>query len=268
MWCGISVLVLAAALAAPGLSSGNDPGGPAAGRGTVEVGGKFLPAAGPAVASPASGRHGVAREDSAPGSIRQVGADDWEIGQVKLNKSRRTIAFAARIAERDRPLEYALVHQSGKVHESLLATEVPLRDVHVAVLLLHAVGQRPGITVSWAKHGGAASLPLEELLRCQPDMPDVFRPARDAAWIYHGSRFDPAGFAASREGSLIALIHDPAALVNHPAAAALQRDDVFFARADGLPPDGVQVTVTLAFPPPVPGTDESEATFTPESPSP
>lgn len=187
-------------------------------------------------------------KEAARNHIRALGPDELQIGTVRLNKRERTVSFPAKVAEKERALEYALVHETGKIHESLLSTSAAVQDVHVAVLLLEANGESPRIELRWRKHGGEARVALHELIGMKEGK-------LDGGWRYNGSDFLHGGFAAAAEGSLVALMNDPAALVNHPAAGALMRDDVFFALRTKLPPEGVQVTVQLLFPPlaPSPG---------------
>ena len=207
--------------------------------GNVAASGKFTPNAVPAAKGPASADE---LKNAAQGYLREIGSDEMQIGSVRLSKRKRTISFPAKVAEKERPLEYALVHESGKTHEALLSTAAAIQDVHVAALLLDANGQAPVIEVTWRKHGGEAKVPLHEPIGMKQG-------SLDAVWRYNGSVFIHGGFAASREGSLVALMNDPSALVNHPAAGALMKDDVFFAQTAKLPPDGVQVTVVMTFPP-------------------
>ena len=207
--------------------------------GKLAASGKFVPKEPPAVAGPADAEQ---LQAEAKALVRKLGEDELEIGEVRLNQRLRRISFQANIAERERPLEYALVHESGKIHEALFSTKAAARDLHVAALLLHAVGQAPAIVVTWPKHGGEAKVPLAELIRMDGG-------SLSGGWNYNGSQFMQGGFAAQREGSFIALLNDPAALINHPAAGALQRDDVFSARKELLPPAGVTVTIHLTFPP-------------------
>lgn len=181
-------------------------------------------------------------KNAAQSYIHESGPDELQIGSVRLNKRKRTISFQAKVAERERALEYALVHETGKAHEALLSTTAAVQDVHVAALLIDAVGQSPQIELSWRKHGGDAKVPLHEMIRMKDG-------SLGGMWRYNGSVFIHGGFAASREGSLVALMNDPSALVNHPSAGALMKDDVFFAQTAKLPPDGVQVTVHFFFPP-------------------
>lgn len=206
--------------------------------GKVAASGKFTPNATPAAKGPASAEE---LKNAAQGYIRELGPDELQIGSVRLNKRKRTISFPAKVAEKERALEYALVHESGKTHEALLSTAAAIQDVHVAALLLDAIGQAPMIEVTWRKHGGEAKVPLHELIGMKEG-------SLDAVWRYNGSVFIHGGFAASREGSLVALMNDPSALVNHPAAGELMKDDVFFAQRANLPPEGVQVTVVMTFP--------------------
>lgn len=206
--------------------------------GQVAASGKFTPKAAPAAKGPSSAEE---LKKAAQGYFRELGPDELQIGSVKLNKRKRTISFPAKVAEKERPLEYALVHESGKTHEALLSTAAAVQDVHVAALLLDANGQAPVIEVTWRKHGGEAKVPLHELTGMKEG-------SLDGLWRYNGSVFNHGGFAASREGSLVALMNDPSALVNHPAAGALMKDDVFFAQTAKLPPEGVQVTVVMTFP--------------------
>lgn len=212
-------------------------------QGVVQLGGKFQANRGkpPSDGIPSA----EAMKEAARDYIKEIGPNEVRVGDVRLLKKERTVIFTATVAVRTQPLEYALVHETGKAHEALLVTKVPVQDVHVAVLLLEASGQTPMIEVSWRKHGGEARMPLADLIRVQQVAPDVLKAN---PWTYDGSEFSHGGFAAMREGSLVALVNDPAALVNHKAAASLMRDDVFFANPDKLPSDGVPISVMFVFP--------------------
>lgn len=208
--------------------------------GKVAASGKFTPNELRSVIGPASMEE---LKIAAQGYIRESGPDELQIGSVRLNKRKRTISFPAKVAEKERALEYAIVHETGKTHEALLSTSAAIQDVHVAALLLDAGGLSPQIELTWRKHGGEARVPLHSMIGMKEG-------SLDAVWRYNGSELIHGGFAASREGSVVALMNDPSALVNHPAAGALMKDDVFFAQRAQLPPEGVQVTVVMTFPNP------------------
>ncbi len=212
-------------------------------QGVVQPGGKFLPSRGK---PPGQGIPSVeAMQAAAKNYIKEVSANEVRVGEVRLLKKERTLIFPATLAVKTQPLEYALVHETGKAHEAMLVTKVPVQDVHVAALLIEAIGQAPQIEISWRKHGGEARMPLNDLIRVQKAAPDTLSAN---PWIYNGSEFLHGSFAAMTEGSIIALVNDPSALVNHRAAAALMRDDVFFAHIDKLPAEGVPLSVMFIFP--------------------
>jgi hypothetical protein len=216
---------------------------PSAKEGSLSASGTFTPA--PGAVAPAGPRTAEAMQAAAQG-VRQLSADEWQVGAVTLHKRSRSLRFQAQIAARDLPLEYALVHETGKAHEALFVTSAAAQDIHVAALLLSAAGTAPSIEVSWPKHGSPARYALSDLIEVKTQSPQTLD-AQD--WRYNGSRFTPTGFAAQIEGSLIALVSDSSALLHHPSAGALQRDDVFFPRTHLLPPKGVAATLTLTFPP-------------------
>jgi hypothetical protein len=68
--------------------------------------------------------------------VRQVGSNLFALGELLFDRQQRTVTIPARVNLRDTVIEYALVHTSGKTHESLLATEVTAEQVHLACLLL------------------------------------------------------------------------------------------------------------------------------------
>lgn len=159
-------------------------------------------------------------------------------------RSRSVLVPVALNARPDEELEYLLVHENGKVHESLLRTAVPPTYLHSALLLL-GVEQtpKPGddpetpdtappsqIDQTWLRQTRAPEGPpvrLELVLtpengrtRAYPVEAFVTDLSRDAPieashWVYNGSRFNEGIFLAEVEGSFASLITDPAALVNY-----------------------------------------------------
>ena len=69
--------------------------------------------------------------------IKELDAERVQIGDVILNRKTREIRFPAAVnMAGGELLEFALVHTNGKVHESLLVTEVPATHINVAFKLL------------------------------------------------------------------------------------------------------------------------------------
>lgn len=93
-------------------------------------------------------------------------------------------------------------------------------------------------------------VPLEDLIALAKESPN----SDDAAimergpWHYTGSQVDATGLAASREGSLITLIGDPAALVGNPRPSHVD-DGLHIPNAAALPADGVPLSVRIRLKP-------------------
>lgn len=193
---------------------------------------------------------------SAP--ITETGAGRYRIGSVHLDATGRVITLPARLNMRDGVVEYALVTEGGKRHESLLTTDTAPEHIQVARLLLGSSGAATGgcppaveVRIQWALDGAPVDHALEELLVLRKEAPDQTArrtPMPGGPWTYQGSQFDPTGFAATREGSIIAVIRDEAALVDNPREDGL--DDACHEPATGrLPPPDTPVRVLLKFPP-------------------
>src|SRR6185503_8141895 len=67
----------------------------------------------------------------------------FEIGKLRLDQAKGTISFPAAVNLREGPIEYLLVAEYGKIHESLLRTEVDPYSIQLALLLR---GAQPGET--------------------------------------------------------------------------------------------------------------------------
>ncbi|CAN5203294.1 hypothetical protein BH23VER1_BH23VER1_16540 [soil metagenome] len=204
--------------------------------------------------------------------IVQIDDDTYQIGTIEFNKKTRQIEFPAVLNMRRDLLEFAIVNQNGKTHESLLATPVSPFDLNVALLLL---GYKPTATVldpaipedrrpaspdppevveaaqvgcllSWERPEDApenappARAPITRWLRNRK----ANAPVTPGPFLYTGSRIVEGGaFAAELEGSIVALYLDPLALINNPREGNF--DDETWVPAADLPDVGTAVTVTL-----------------------
>jgi hypothetical protein len=196
--------------------------------------------------------------------VQWLGSNTFRLGLVEFDKERRIVTLPARVCIRTQVVEYALVAETGKIYESLLATEASPVDVHLAFLLL-GVSQVPlvgdlkqpapipdtnalRIDVIWQTNGLAATFPLSALVSLTDGRPEApGRPLSLEKWLYNGSEFDQWGFAAQREGSLVALIRDPAALVNNPGADR-DNDLIHLPNTRLVPGQGTPVRVVLRLP--------------------
>jgi|GEM_PF-4183499 len=188
-----------------------------------------------------------ARTESAPlpeeFRVEPLGEGKFRLGQITIDVTRRQLAIPVSLGETRADLEYALVHAAGKTHESLLVTEVHPTHLHIAALLLFA---RPGTPVTaelcWEVDGSPKSIDLSKLI-------DITEPDRQpVAWSYQAITMANGQLAAAFELSILALIHDAAALVAHQVPAGDRRDDIYRAKLpESFPGKDLPFSLSLSF---------------------
>ncbi len=206
-----------------------------------------------------------AQEPSASTGVPEGGGDSFTIGKITVDKRARTVRFPATVNLGDGALEYLLVTDKGKTHESLFATEVSTYKLNVAMLLLgvrptaeitefppeqltadslkampELAGDKVDVLVSWKQGEDVRQVHAEEWI----DNRQTQAPMATGPWIYTGSVIYQKRFLAEEEGSIVALVTDPVALVNNPRAG--NRDDsIWSARNDRIPKAGTPVEITF-----------------------
>ncbi|BCU79290.1 hypothetical protein llg_40050 [Luteolibacter sp. LG18] len=242
MWCAF-------ALALTGASGAQTP--PAPDQGAIQSSGKFVPAQ--------PGQHAKqaqppADKEAADRQIEKTGETTFKIGLVQGDRATRTLTVPAKIKMREGLIEYVLVTTKGKVHETLFTTEASPLHIQTAALLL-GLSPQPGkgqpvpvmIEVEWESNGPKRRVPLEDMVELTKDSPQAKSGTTlpKGAWSFQGSTLDEDGFGAERDGSLIALISDPAALVGNPRTDR-EDDDLHVPHAAALPPAGLPVTIRIS----------------------
>ena len=189
------------------------------------------------------------------GAFRQISSDVYSLGLVQLDKRKRTITFPGSVNMTNGPVEYALVHVSGKVHESVLKTEADPMHIHVAALLLgwtnsmagqelksnpDLTGPRLEIFVHWKSDGMERTVRLEEFITNTLTRARMIR----GEWVYSGSRVVEGAFLAHRDGQIVAIIADQDALVNNPRPGR-NDDEIWRPNSELAPPLSTPITVTI-----------------------
>lgn len=207
-------------------------------------------------------------------AVKQTGGpDEYEIGGIKFNGRTREIRVPAVVNFKQLPIEYMLVHETGKTHESVLKTTISPADLQVAILLCHyepGTGglahpaapvdftpikplalKTPGanrmkIEVEWKAGTETKRAPLSEWMldiNTRKPPPDL------DTWIFSGSFVDHDGFAAQAQGSIICNYLDRAAMINSPAKGNWD-DQIWISNPANIPDEGTPVTVILSPAPP------------------
>jgi hypothetical protein len=184
---------------------------------------------------------------------------EYRIGELRISKKLKCVTFPAQVNMNRGLLEYVLVRNGGKTHESLLRTDVSPYDLNVALLLLGLEGtdrplERQGdpdvpqgdkveIRISGKNADGKTfSITPEEWISRKQEEKMV--QATSNRYVYTGSVIRDNRFLAQMEGSMVALYHDPVAMIDN-ASPGGESDKVWFVREGAVPPVGTPVTVTI-----------------------
>lgn len=201
--------------------------------------------------------------------IEELADGRLKIGEVVLDKKKRSITFPAAINLDKGEMEYLLVQEGGKTHESLFVTKVLPTHIHIAMLLLGVkLPQQPAIApppqnidanylksapkpkgedvtilVRWTDNGKTVEMHGEDLMFDQAKKQQMSR----GPWIYNGSIESGGVFLAQQERSIISMIIDPAALVNNERPDS-DNDQVWTIISEKCPKVGTPVEITLQLP--------------------
>jgi hypothetical protein len=203
--------------------------------------------------------------------LREVAPGILEYHGVRLDKKNRRISFPGVVNQREGLIEYLIVNEKGKTHESLISTTVQPRDIHLALLLIgldpNSLTQPPDaappgaidsaylqsapklkgipvrISVTWTVNGKPNQAALEDwVFNLQSHQPMTTGP-----FTYNGSMIENGVFLADEELSIIAVITDPTALANNPREG-YDNDQIWQVRGEKVPPLATPVEVSITLP--------------------
>lgn len=191
--------------------------------------------------------------------VERTGKGQYRIGEIVVNATDKTISFPAVVNLDKGLLEYLLVRSGGKTHESLLRTSIEPYNLQVACLLLGLSGTDKPLPFQ-----GSADLPsgdpVDIIILTDPpegmrvqfspkdlliqDVNGVKRDITALKWVFTGSIVSNGRFAAQSDGSIIALYHDPVAMIDN-ASPGGENDEIWFVREGAVPAVGTPVIVTI-----------------------
>lgn len=193
-----------------------------------------------------------------PPTFRETAPGVFVLGGVTLRKAERTVSFPVEINQRSNLVEYVVVHNSGKTHESVFRTGADPLHIHLAMLLLGVKsanvsnlggspktpvpGQPVRIEARWRESGKEVLRPLEDLIVYTTNQ---LQTLPTATWTYNGSHVKSKRFAASDDGSIISLQEDAAALINNPLPSRFF-DDLHLVNRKALPPEETPLELIIS----------------------
>lgn len=210
-------------------------------------------------------------------AIKKLDGTRYKLGLLEFDQKSREIRIPAKVNLREGPLEYVLVHESGKVHESLFSTAVRPTELNVVLLLLnwkqsdaffdYTEPERGGVPVKGAKNPVSSHVEVhvewkdkdgkDQTCRVENWLHQIEKKAKITVepFIYTGSRIMPDGqFLAEQTGSILALYVDPGSVVNNPRDGN-DLDDVWI--NDPAVPEK-DTPVTIIFKPAAPASAEEK----------
>jgi hypothetical protein len=183
----------------------------------------------------------------------------YRIGHVTVDTAARTATCRGEINMNGGPIEYLAVGMKGKRHESLLALDVRPLHLQLALLLLgldpknvlKSQGERRApegdpvtLRVRWRDSAGKRhDVRAEELVMRMPGR----HPMPRHEWVFTGSRISEAGFEADLDESIVAVWHDPVAILDNPLVEG--GDNSWEADPSRSPPRGTSVELVVVAPP-------------------
>jgi hypothetical protein len=180
---------------------------------------------------------------------------------IQIDKEKRTVTFPAAINMTTGMLEYLIVADTGKTHESLLSTKIQPYDIQVAMLLLgikpaeksdneppgqinkaylstvpELKGAKISLFLTWPGHRVRAEDLIWNL--------EGNTVMTEGPWTYNGSELYDGRFLAQIDGSITALVRDSAALMNNPRPGN-DDDQIWEVYSKVTPPIGTAVDVII-----------------------
>jgi len=173
--------------------------------------------------------------------VTQIGENTYRIGDIRLDSKTREVRLPVTVNMREGgPMEYLLVHETGKVHESVFVTEVAPMHLQIALKLLkyesghgdvfnrllppHLIEEEGGtraergeaVEFAFIADSSDGETPVGELILDG----DSMEPLSDPGWIHTGSLVSEGQFMAEIEGGFIAIYLDPNAMFNMTRSGA------------------------------------------------
>jgi len=175
------------------------------------------------------------------------------LGNIIINKVEGSVMVNGEVNMQKGLVEYLACSSRGKIHESVLKLDVEPYYLQIALLL---IGLEPAGTTDvhqgevaaidgdpmeiWVRWKGKNNRPIK--IRAEKLILNLAtkKPLEEMNWMFTGSQIMDDRFMAQREQSIVAIYHDPFAILDHPRKIGAD-DTLFYANTDLLPAAGTFV---------------------------
>lgn len=202
-------------------------------------------------------------------AIERLEDGRMQVGKVTFDPKTREIRFPAAVNMTDGLLEFVIVHESGKVHESLFITDISATHLNLAFKLLRYIpspelymlpngtgglsgefpevddkvkaGSRIKMDIEWKDGDRVRKVPLNEWI--QHAVKGDTMPA--GPWVYGGSEVLNGKFVPEITGDIAAIFVTNASLINYPGEDN-QDDTVWLVYPKRVPAEGTRVSIIVS----------------------
>ena len=201
--------------------------------------------------------------DSGKSHLIKIDEFIYRFGGITIDQKKRMLEFNATCNQRNGLIEYALVHESGKTHESLFRTTIRPQILHACFLLLKHPAEtrffknlwsdnpkklnfdrnRINTEVVWDQNGTILSKSLEDLALNTKNNEVLVK----GALIFTGSKKIEGTYLAELSGSMVAVYADEEAIVNSSHHDS-NNDDVWIANEKEMPALELPVVIRFLLP--------------------
>jgi len=201
--------------------------------------------------------------------IKDLGGNEFDLGGITFNSVTREVRVPCKVNMTKGAIEYALVHETGKTHESILKTASAGTDLQVALLLTNYqpghVGlfdherdpnMRKKMEATAPKTPGANLVQLfvewkdgdqtkrMTLIDWMIDTRTKKPPTNFDHWVFNGSMIQRSGFSAQLYGNTVGVYYDGTAIINCPSVDNAL-DDMWSINTAVVPKEGSDVKLII-----------------------
>ncbi len=213
----------------------------------------------------AIGLPGIAQEKKQH-SVKKIGVTLYRLGEIEFDAKTREIFLPVVVNQnKGGPMEYILVHENGKVHESILTTKVRPLELQIVLKLLkyqsgngdvfnHFLPENQQKNKAGKLEDRGDLLKVAILLSGKGKKQAVSSlildgktslPMEKGGWVYTGSEIDEGNYMAELEGSIIAVYLDSLSMFNTTCEGS-DDDERWGANKEVIPEIGTRGTLVLS----------------------
>jgi hypothetical protein len=197
-------------------------------------------------------------------SVQKLADGTMQIGDIIFDPKTRQVRVPCTVNMNEGLLEFAVVHENGKIHESLLITKASALHINIAMKLLRYVASeelyaiekergvlsdqfpeveekvrkaaRVSLSIEWQHEGKAKKVPISDWIMHTR----TTKPMSTEPWVYGGSMMYEGHFVAEQNGDIAAIFVSRGSLFLYPGKDN-SNDEMWLANTKRIPPQGTSV---------------------------